>query len=157
MGDLLISGDYEITIYRRLTDALNGEQNRFIVLKNAIIAPINRPQQAERIAELFVEHNQIVLAVPLKEPDPPKEFLKEQQPAPRQSGQAMFFTSHFALRGNFYKRVDLSEQETLNQMTDDFIPLTGVRFSPINGGQAQSRNFVCLARQQILAVYFTSP
>jgi hypothetical protein len=38
-ASLLIAGSYDLTIYRRASDAINGEQRRYIPLRDATIAP----------------------------------------------------------------------------------------------------------------------
>lgn len=155
IGRLLISGNYEMHVYRRLSDALNSDLQRYISLKSAIVAPVDRPQKAERLKELLIDRNQIILAAPLKEPEPPPEFIPPQNIV-RDMQQVMFFSDEFAVRGNFFKRPDLNLVEALNQTTDDFIPLNHVNVTPIDGRQPFSRDFVCLGRNHIQASYLIS-
>lgn len=155
IGQLLISGNYEMLVYRRLSDALNSDLQRYISLKSAIVAPVDRPQKAERLKELLIDRHQIILVAPLKEPEPPPDFI----PPPnivRDQQQVMFFSAGFAVRGNFFTRPNLTLVETLNQTTDSFIPLNHVRVAPLDGRQPFSRDFVCLGRNHIQASYLIS-
>jgi len=153
IGKLLISGNYDMQNYRRLSDALNSDFQRYFTLTNAIIAPIHRPQKAERVARLLVDHSKIVMVAPLREPDPPAGFAKEQFITPRDIEPAMFFTSDFAIQGNYFKRPDLALDESLNQAVEDFLPVRQARVFPIDGGSSWVRDFVSLGRVHIEAAY----
>lgn len=150
---LLISGNYELPRYQRLSDALNSVVQNYIVLRSAIIAPLTRPQQAERVAQLLLNHQQICLVSTLKEPTAPPDYPKDDQRAPRDMRQVMFFTSIFGLKANFFQRPGLSLYETLNGITDPFIPLNSATIYPLDGGKPIVRDFVCINRASIESAY----
>lgn len=150
---LLISGSYELPRYQRLSDALNSIMQNYIVLKSAIISPISRPQQAERVTQLLINHNDMLLVATLKEPEPPPDYPKEEQKAPRDMHQMMFFTASFGLRANFYTRPNQTMLETMNTTPEPFIPLNSAYIYPIEGGKPIVRDFVCLNQAHIEAAY----
>jgi pimeloyl-ACP methyl ester carboxylesterase len=65
----------------------------------------------------------------------------------------MFFTSHFALRAYFHKRPNLDLAATLEELADDFIPLSDVHVFSLSGGLSVIRQFACLNRERIQAMY----
>jgi len=155
VGQLLISGNYDMQIYRRLSDALNGDLQRYITLTGAIVAPLHRPQQAERVSHILVDRSDMLFVATLKEPDPPPDYVHNQYTARREIEQLMFFTKEFSLRANLYKRPNLSVEETFNQTTDDFFPLSQAYIFPMSGGKPIVRDFVCLGRRHIQAAYLS--
>lgn len=148
---LLITGSYDLPLYRRVSDAINSRLHRFVTLNDASIAPILKPQQSQRVPQLMVDLSGALLVAVIEEPPPPPDFVA---PAPpRDTQPMMFFTSAFALRADFYKRTDMELVAMLSEMTDDFIPLSNVSLFPLNGGPAQTRRFVCLSRTHIQALF----
>lgn len=150
---LLISGSFDQPSYRRVSDALNSRLHRYVTLRDASIAPSNRPQQIQRVPTIMVDWGSAMLVGTLEEPPPPPDIAQSQSYAVRDQQPMMFFTGTFALRANFFKRPDFDLAMTLDQMTDDFIPLSEVQIFPLQGGQPTSRDFVCLNRHAIRAMY----
>ncbi len=153
---LLISGNYELERYQRLSDALNSDLKPFITLHGAIIGPQNRPQFAERVSQLIVERKQILLVATLKEPEAPADSSIEQVSVIRETQQVMFFTPQYGIRGTFFKRPDQPLSEALESISTAFIPLNEVHIYPYQGGKPIVRNFICLGREHILAAYAAS-
>jgi hypothetical protein len=148
---LVFSGSYDLPLYRRVSDALNSRLHRFVTLRDAAVAPLWRPQQAQRVPQLLVDWSAALLVATVAEPEPPTGF---QAPAtPRDTQPMMFFTSAFALRADFYKRSDLELVTLLSELDDDFLPLRNVTIYPLQGGAAASHGFVCLNRHQIQGLY----
>lgn len=148
---LLISGSYDLPLYRRVSDAINSRLHRFITLRDASVAPLWRPQQSQRVPQLLVDWSAALLVATIDEPPPPPGF---QAPAPpRDTQPMMFFTPAFAMRADYYKRTDMELVSTLGEMSDDFLSLTNVTIYPLQGGSAVSRAFVCLNRLRIQALY----
>lgn len=148
---LLVSGSYELPLYRRVSDALNSRLHRYIALRDASVAPLGKPQQAQRVPQILVDWSDALLVATISEPEPPPDF---HVPAPpRATRPMMFFTSAFALRADFYKRTDMELVEMLGEMTDDFISLRNVTIFPLQGGSPVSHDFVCLNRHAIQALY----
>ena len=56
-NSLVIAGSYDLSIYRRVSDAVNGEQRRFLQLRDATLAPFERPQQLQRVPSLLVDRS----------------------------------------------------------------------------------------------------
>jgi hypothetical protein len=157
-GSLLISGSYDLEHYRRLSVVLNsglGLQH-YIVLRNAIIAPTRRPQQAERVSHLLVSRSQMHIVATLTEPEPPPDYPQEEMLTRRDVTQVMFFTANYGMRANYHKRPDLSLEESLDGTTDDFIALSDAHIYPLEGGAPIVRDFVGLGRAHILAAYLTA-
>jgi hypothetical protein len=150
---LLISGNYELERYQRLSDALNSDLKPFITLYRAIIGPQNRPQIAERVSQLIVERKQILFVATLKEPEPPEDFSGEQMAILRETQQVMFFTPQYGIRGTFFKRPTQPLNEALESINTTFIPLNEVHIYPYQGGKPIVRNFICLGRNHVLAAY----
>ncbi|WP_298816534.1 hypothetical protein [Chloroflexus sp.] len=148
---LLYTGSYTLSLYRRVSDALNNRLSRFINLHDVSIAPLWRPQQAQRVPQALVSWGDALLVAVLVEPEPPPDYHVPM--LPRATQPVMFFTSEFALRAEIYRRPDIELEEMLSELTDDFIPLRNVTIFPINGGAPQHRSFVCLAQRAIQALY----
>lgn len=148
---LLCTGSYTLPLYRRVSDALNNRMSRFINLHDVSIAPLWRPQQAQRLPQALVAWGDALLVAVLAEPEPPPDY---RMPAPpRATLPVMFFTSEFAVRAEMYRRPDVELEEMLTELADDFIPLRNVTIFPINGGAPLRRSFVCLAQRAIQALY----
>ncbi len=148
---LVITGSYDLPIYRRVSDALNSRMHRYLALRDASVAPIGRPQHVQHVPQILVNWSNALLVATLSEPQPPTGFTP---PAiARDTQSMMFFTDAFALRADFYKRTDRELVELLADMTDDFIPLTHVSIYSHQGGSALNRSFVCLNRHYIQALY----
>ncbi|NJN65498.1 MAG: hypothetical protein HC884_01680 [Chloroflexaceae bacterium] len=158
IGALLISGSYDLEHYRRLSVVLNsglGLQH-YVTLRSAIIAPIHRPQQAERVSHLLVSRSQMQVVATLTEPAPPPDYPREEMLTRRDVNRVMFFTPNFGIQANYHKRPDLSLEESLDGTTDDFIALSDAHIYPLEGGQPIVRDFVCLGRAHILAAYLAA-
>src|SRR4051812_29417518 len=76
---LVISGAYDLTIYRRVSDAINGEPRRYIPLREATIAPLERAQQVQHVPQLLADRNEALLVTTLKEATPPTDYPREEQ------------------------------------------------------------------------------
>jgi hypothetical protein len=148
---LLITGSYDLPMYRRVSDTLNSGMYRYVTLRDATIAPLHRPQQGQHVESLLVDWATALLVATLDEPAPPPGFTDDA--APRDLQPMMFFTSHFALRGNFFYRPDMDLAEAMQRLTDDFIPLSAVQIFPIQGGSSLTRSFACLRRDRCEALY----
>jgi hypothetical protein len=154
---LVIAGAYELSLYRRVSDAINGEQRRYIPLRAATIAPLARPQQAQGVPHLLVDRSEALLVATLAEAAPPPEYPREEQLRGVAPVTAMFFTEAFVVRGTFYRRPNHSLIEALEWTTDDFMPLRHVQLYPLNGAFAPlTRDFAALARGRIVALYQTA-
>jgi hypothetical protein len=153
---LFIVGSYELPLYRRLSDALNGDPRRYLTLRDAAVAPLSYPQQAQRVPELLVERAEALLVAVIEEPPPPPDYYSrdevERSQVPRAAQPMLFFTAAFAVRGHFYQRPDLGLAEALERSSDDFLPLSNVQVFPLAGGQATTRGFACLNRARINAL-----
>jgi hypothetical protein len=153
---LLIAGLYDMPIYRRISDALNGDLRRYLVLRDASVAPLAHPQQAQRVPELLVDRSEALLVTVIEEPPAPPEYYGRDELDRSQVSRAaqpmLFFTAAFVLRGHFFKRPDISLAEALERSNDDFLPMSGVQVYPLGGGPALSRSFACLSRQRISAL-----
>jgi hypothetical protein len=148
---LFISGSYDLPLYRRVSDAINSRLHRFVTLRDASVAPIWKAQQSQRVPQLLVDLSSALLVAVIDEPAPPPGFVA---PAPpRDTQPMMFFTAAFAMRADFYKRTDMELIAMLGELTDDFIPLSNVAIYPLQGGAALARDFVCLSRAHIQALY----
>ncbi len=151
---LVIAGAYELTMYRRVSDAINGEQRRYIPLKDATIAPLERIQQAQRVPHLLVDRQEVVLVATVLEATPPMGYARQEQLRGVMPIAAMLFTSAFVVRGTFYKRPDLTLPEMLERVADDFVPLSNVQvFSLLGGSPPITREFAALSRSRIVALY----
>lgn len=148
---LLITGSYDLPLYRRLSDALNSRLHRFVTLRNASVAPIWKPQQSQRVSQLLVDINSALLVAVIEEPLAPPGFIAPSPP--RDTQPMMFFTAVFAMRADFYTRTDMELMSMLSEMNDDFIPLSTVSIYPLHGGAALTRGFVCLSRTRIQALF----
>ncbi|HEX9373520.1 MAG TPA: hypothetical protein VF897_21075 [Roseiflexaceae bacterium] len=151
---LVISGAYDLALYRRVSDAINGEQRRYIPLRDATIAPIARALQAQRVPSLLADRGEAILVATLAEAAPPPDYPREEQLRGVVPVTAMLFTSAFAVRATMHRRPDLSLPEALERITDDFVPLRGVQVFPLVGGFAPiARGFAALALARIVALY----
>ena len=153
-SSLVIAGSYDLAIYRRVSDAINGEQRRYIPLRDATIAPLERITQAQYVPHLLVDRHDAVLVATVEEAVPPPGYPREEQMRGVVPVAAMLFTEAFVVRGSFYKRPDLTLPEMLERVNDDFVPLSSVQVFPLLGGSpALTRDFAALARSRIVALY----
>lgn len=151
---LVISGAYDLAIYRRVSDAINGEQRRYIPLRDAAIAPLVRSQQAQRVPHLLADRGEALLVATISEAMPPADYPRDEQLRGVVPVTAMLFTPAFVVRGTLHKRPDLSLPEALERITDDFVPLSNAQIFPLLGEFAPvARDFVALARLRIVALY----
>lgn len=153
---LLIAGSYDMPIYRRISDALNGDLRRYLALRDATVAPLAQPQQGQRVPELLVDRTEALLVTVIEEPPAPPEYYRRDELDRSQVSRAtqpmLFFTAAFVLRGDFFKRPEVSLAESLERSADDFLPLSNVQIYPLGGGAALNRSFACLSRQRISAL-----
>src|SRR5215470_11809573 len=98
---LVIAGAYDLLIYRRMSDAINGEQRRYIPLRDATIAPLERAQQAQRVPYLLVDRGEALLVTTIEEATPPQDYSREEQIRGVVPVAAMFFTIAFVVRATF--------------------------------------------------------
>jgi hypothetical protein len=150
---LLISGSYEVTPYQRLSDALNNDLSPFIVLRDAIISPINHPEQVQPVSQMLVDRSHMPIMTTLREPTPPPDYTPPAMAGRFEVHQMMFFTPAFVVRANYYKRPDMGLQQALENTTDMFIPIKIVHIFPIAGGSPIVREFACIGRNHINALY----
>jgi hypothetical protein len=154
---LVIAGAYDLTIYRRASDAINGEQRRYIPLRDATIAPLERAQQAQKVPHLLVDRTDALLVATLEEAAPPTDYAREEQLRGVVPVVAMFFTAAFVVRATFHKRPDLSLPEALERFNDEFVPLRAIQVFPLlSGFPPLQRDFAALARERIVALYQVS-
>lgn len=153
-ASLLIAGSYDLTIYRRVSDAVNGEQRRFLPLRDATIAPFARAQQVQRVPSLLVDRGDALLIATVAEAAAPEGYPRDEQLRGVVPVTAMLFTEAFVVRGTMHKRPDLALPEALERITDDFVPLSNVQIFPLLGGIAPiTRDFAALALARIVALY----
>lgn len=156
-NSLLIVGSYDLPIYRRVSDAFNGEQRRYVPLRAATIAPLTRAGQAQSVPHLLVDRTEALLVTTLAEAAAPPEYPRDEQLRDVVPVTAMFFTEAFVVRGTFHRRPNLSLVEALDWIADDFLPLRHVQVFPLSGGAAPAvRDFAALARARIVALYQTT-
>jgi hypothetical protein len=148
---LVVTGSYDLPLYRRVSDALNSGLHRFITLRDASVAPLWRPRQARRVPQILVDWSGALLVATIAEPPLPPDF--HVPTLPRDTQPMMFFTSVFALRADFFKRTDMELVVMLSEMTDEFVPLSSVTIYPLQGGSPFGRDFVCLSRRHVHALY----
>jgi hypothetical protein len=154
---LVIAGAYDLAIYRRASDAINGEQRRYIPLRDATIAPLERAQQAQKVPHLLVDRSDALLVATLEEAEPPDDYARGEQLRGVVPVVAMFFTAAFVVRATFHKRPDLSLPEALERFNDDFVPLRAIQVFPLlSGFPPLQRDFAALARDRIVALYQVS-
>ena len=151
---LQITGSYEMPSYRRVSDTLNNRLHRFTTLSDATIAPLQRPQQAQRVPQIVVDWSRALCVATLEEPSMPAEFSTSMLPRDRQT--VMFFTSVFALRGDAYFRQDKDLFISVREISDDFLPISNVSLYPLHGGSPVQRKFACVNVQAIQALYAVS-
>src|SRR5262249_18494270 len=148
-ASLLIAGAYDLAIYRRVSDAINGEQRQYIPLREATIAPLERPQHAQRIPNLLVDRAKALLVATIQEAAPPEDYPRDEQLRGVVPIAAMFFTSAFVVRATFHKRPDLTLPEAIERITDDFVPLRNIQVYPLMSGfPPLTRDFAALARAE---------
>jgi hypothetical protein len=153
-GSLLLAGAYDLAIYRRVSDAINGEQRRFIPLRDASIAPLERPQQAQRVPHLLVDRAKALLVATIQEATAPPDYPRDEQMRGVVPIAAMFFTSAFVVRATFHKRPDLTLPDAIERITDDFVPLRNIQVFPLTSSfPPLTRDFAALACAQIVALY----
>jgi hypothetical protein len=153
-SSLIISGAYDLAIYRRVSDAINGEQRQYITLRDATIAPLERPQQVQRVPQLLVDRAKTLLIATLEEATPPEDYPREEQLRGVVPITAMLFTAAFVIRATLHKRPDLTLHETIERFNEDFMPLRTVQVFPLlSGFPPLTRTFAALACSQIVAVY----
>src|SRR5215217_8647443 len=153
-ASLLIAGAYDLSIYRRVSDTINGEQRRYIPLREATIAPLERPQQVQRVPNLLVDRGEALLVVTLAEAAPPEDYPREEQLRGVAPITTMLFTAAFVVRATLHARPNMPLAEALERITDDFVPLRNVQVFPLAGGfPPLTRDFAALARSRIVALY----
>src|SRR5262245_11198791 len=156
-SSLVIGGAYDLSIYRRVSDAINGEQRRYIPLRDATIAPLERVQQAQSVPHLLVDRGEALLVATLEEAAPPVDYAREEQLRGVVPVVAMFFTAAFVVRATFHKRPDLSLPEALERFNEDFVPLRAIQVFPLlSSFPPLQRDFAALARERIVALYQVS-
>src|SRR5690349_13624117 len=153
-ASLLITGAYDLTIYRRVSDAINGEQRSYLPLRDATIAPLERPQQVQHVPSLLVDRGEALLVATLAEAAPPEDYPREEQLRGVVPITTMLFTSAFVVRATLHTRPNMPLAESFERITDDFVPLRGVQVFPLAGGfPPLTRAFAALARARIVALY----
>jgi hypothetical protein len=153
-ASLLITGDYELPIYRRVSDAFNGEQRRYIPLQNATIAPLVRAQQPQPAPSLLLDRTEALLVATIAEATPPEDYQREEQLRGVVPITAMFFTEAFVVRGTFHRRPNQTLTEAFERFTEDFLPLSHVQIYPLSAGFTPiTRDFAALSRSRIVALY----
>lgn len=153
-NSLIIAGAYDLAIYRRVSDAVNGEQRRFLPLRDASIAPLERAQQVQRVPSLLVDRNDALLIATLAEATPPADYPRDEQLRGVVPITVMLFTEAFVVRATMHKRPDLTLPEALERITDEFVPLRNVQIFPLLGGFTPiARDFAALALSRIVALY----
>jgi len=153
-ASLLIAGAYDLTIYRRASDAINGEQRRYIPLRDATIAPLERPQQVQRVPHLLADRGEALLVATIAEAAPPDDYPREEQLRGVVPVTTMLFTSAFVVRATMHTRPNMPLAEALERINDDFVPLRNVQVFPLLGGfPPLTRDFAALARSRIVALY----
>ena len=153
-ANTVLAGSYDLGIYRRVSDAINGEQRRYLPLRAATVAPLQRAQQAQSVPHLLVDRSEALLVATLAEAAPPADYPREEQMRGVVPVTAMFFTGAFVVRGTFYRRPNHSLVEALEWTTDEFLPLRHVSIYPLSGGTPPiTRDFAAIARARIVALY----
>jgi uncharacterized protein DUF6812 len=153
-ASLVISGAYDLSIYRRVSDAINGEQRQYIPLRDGTIAPLERAQQVQRVPYLLVARDEVLLVTTIAEAPPPDGYPRDEQVRGVAAITAMFFTPAFVVRATFHKRPDLTLPETLERITDEFVPLRNIQVFPLLAAfPPLNRDFAALARARIVALY----
>ncbi|NWG20884.1 MAG: hypothetical protein HXY39_11240 [Chloroflexi bacterium] len=149
----MIAGAYDLSFYRRASDAINDEQHRYLVLRDATIVPPGHAQKSQRLPQLLCDRSEAVLVATIAEAAPPPDYPREEQRRGVAPVTVMFFTTAFVVRGTCYLRPNLPLTEALERVTEDFLPLRGVQIFPIAGGASIMRDFAALSRARIVALY----
>jgi len=153
-ASLLIAGAYDLSIYRRVSDAINGEQRRYIPLRDATIAPLTLPQQVQRVPNLLVDRGEALLVATIAEAAPPDDYPRDEQLRGVVPITTMLFTAAFVVRATLHTRPNMPLAEAFERITDDFVPLRNVQVFPLMGGfPPLTRDFAALARSRIVALY----
>ena len=153
-ASLLIAGAYDLSIYRRVSDAINGEQRRYIPLRDATIAPLTLPQQVQRVPNLLIDRGEALLVATIAEAAPPDDYPREEQLRGVAPITTMLFTAAFVVRATLHTRPNMPLAEAFERITDDFVPLRNVQVFPLMGGfPPLTRDFAALARSRIVALY----
>ncbi len=151
---LTITGAYDLAIYRRVSDAFNNEQRRFIPLRDATIAPFMLPEQPQRAASLLLDRNEVVLVATIAEATPPASYAREEQHRDMVPVIGTFFTDTSVVRATFYHRPNQTPLDTFELPGDEFLPLSGAQIMPLLGGYAPLvRSFAAIALSRIVAFY----
>jgi hypothetical protein len=150
---LVINGWYDMAIYRRVSDALNGEQRRYLPLRDATVMPLGQPNATQRVGQMLVARDAMIVVATLAEAPPPPGYDRDDLVHSRQPRQAMFFTDAFVVRGVAHLRTDLELHEQLERDDDSFLRLSRVQIFPIQNGGSFNRDFVALRRERITALY----
>lgn len=151
---LVISGSYDLLLYRRISDAVNSEQRRYLPLRDAAIAPLGRENQAQRVPHLQLDRRESLLIIPLVEAQPPEGYRLAEEVRETVPISVMLFTDTVVVWATFHKRPDLTFTEVLERSTDDFLPLSNIQAFPLSSGfPSFKRDFALLARERIAAFY----
>ncbi|NJP07079.1 MAG: hypothetical protein HC837_16395 [Chloroflexaceae bacterium] len=152
-GKLLLSGSYNITPYKRLSDAMNISLSSYMTLHDAIISPLNHPEQVQPVSHVMINRHEIPLIAALREPAPPADYTPPRLAGKLERVRMMFFTQEFVIQADLAKRPDRTVIEMLDGIEDLFVPITNAKIFPLLGGQPMARDFACLGRAHIQALY----
>lgn len=151
---LVIAGLYDQPIYRRVSDALNGEQRRYLPLRDATVTPLDRHGASQRVPQLLIDRSALIVVATIEEAPPPEGYDRDEYMRGTQPRQVMFFTDSFALRATLHTRPNMDLVEALERENyEEFIRLSKVQLFPIRGGAPIARDFVALRRDNIVALY----
>ncbi|HMO56675.1 MAG TPA: hypothetical protein PKA05_10310 [Roseiflexaceae bacterium] len=153
-ASLHLVGDYDMPVYRRVSDAFNGEQRRYIPLRNGSIAPLQHTQQAQQVPLLLLDRTEALLIASIVEAPPPGDYARQEQIRGVVPITAMFFTETFVVRGTFHRRPNHTLIEAFERFDEDFLPLNNVQVYALNSAfHPIAREFAALARSRIVALY----
>ncbi len=151
---LVVTGSYDLTIYRRVSDAINGEPRRYLPLRDATVAPLTWSGTPQQIPNLMIDRSDSLLVATINEAAPPANYARKEQVRGVEPVIVMFFTDVFVVRGTFHIRPNQSFIEALERFSDPFLPLKNVQLFPLTGTFPPiSRDFAILARERIVALY----
>jgi hypothetical protein len=102
---------------------------------------------------MLIDHKHIPVLTSLREPQPPASYEQPSMASRFEIHQLMFFTTTFVIRGNYYKRPDMGLQQALETTPELFIPLRVVHLFPMTAGAPIVREFACVGRDHIQALY----